>query len=209
MKYLFAKDSYWFFVLPPGEKGLSPFVLFLATTSALCPVGKNDCCPFPWLGASCPFSLDPKRNASSHVQRWFQYFSWPPWKGVCEKLQLLLYNSSLGFLCFHWPTVSICQFVNKFHRCLFIMHISWALTPRSIGGQDQGFKTSRRADLLEKTDAGTEWRQEEKGITEDKVAGCHHRLNGHAFKQTPGESEGQGSVACGILWGRRVRHNFE
>ena len=39
----------------------------------------------------------------------------------------------------------------------------------------------RRADSLEKTDAGRDWGQEEKGTTEDEMAGWHHRLNGHEF----------------------------
>ena len=34
-------------------------------------------------------------------------------------------------------------------------------------------------DSLEKTDAGRDWRQEEKGTTEDEMAGWHHGLNGH------------------------------
>ena len=33
-------------------------------------------------------------------------------------------------------------------------------------------------------------------MTEDEMAGCHHRLNGHEFEQTPGDGEGQGSVVC-------------
>ena len=37
----------------------------------------------------------------------------------------------------------------------------------------------RRVDSLEKTDAGRDWGQEEKGTTEDGMAGWHHRLNGH------------------------------
>ena len=37
----------------------------------------------------------------------------------------------------------------------------------------------RRVDSLEKTDAGRDWEQEEKGTTEDEMAGRHHRLNGH------------------------------
>ena len=36
----------------------------------------------------------------------------------------------------------------------------------------------RRVDSLEKTDAGRIWRQEEKGMTEDEMAGWHHRFNG-------------------------------
>ena len=37
-------------------------------------------------------------------------------------------------------------------------------------------------DSLEKTDAGRDWGQEEKGTTEDEMAGWHHRLNGHEFE---------------------------
>ena len=40
----------------------------------------------------------------------------------------------------------------------------------------------RRVDSLEKTDAGRDWGQEEKGTTEDEMAGWHHRLNGHEFE---------------------------
>ena len=39
----------------------------------------------------------------------------------------------------------------------------------------------RRADSLEKTDVGRDWEQEEKGTTEDEMAGWHHRLNGLEF----------------------------
>ena len=55
----------------------------------------------------------------------------------------------------------------------------------------------RRADSLEKDpDAGKDWRQEEKWATEDEMVGWHHRLNGCEFEQTPGDSEGQGSLMC-------------
>ena len=49
-------------------------------------------------------------------------------------------------------------------------------------------------------DAGKDWGQE-KGITEDKMVGCHHRLNGHEFEQALGDGEGQGSLACCSLRG--------
>ena len=49
-------------------------------------------------------------------------------------------------------------------------------------------------------DAGKDWRQEEKGMTEDEVVGSHHRLNGHEFEQAPGVGDGQGSLACCIHW---------
>ena len=37
-------------------------------------------------------------------------------------------------------------------------------------------------------------------MTEDEMVGWHHRLNGHEFEQTPGGSEGQGSLACCSPW---------
>ena len=45
-------------------------------------------------------------------------------------------------------------------------------------------------------DAGKDWRQEEKGMTEDEMVGWHHRLNGQESEQTPGDGEGQGSLVC-------------
>ena len=45
-------------------------------------------------------------------------------------------------------------------------------------------------------DAGKDWRLEENGTTEDETVGWHHRLDGHEFEQTLGDSEGQGRLAC-------------
>ena len=52
-------------------------------------------------------------------------------------------------------------------------------------------------------DAGKDWGQEEKGVTEDDMVGWHHRLDGHDFKQTLGDSEGQGSRVCCSPWSRK------
>ena len=52
-------------------------------------------------------------------------------------------------------------------------------------------------------DAGKDWRREEKGMTEDKMVGWHHRLNGHGFGWTPGVGDGQGGLACCSSWGRK------
>ena len=38
-------------------------------------------------------------------------------------------------------------------------------------------------------------------MTEDEMAEWHHRFNGHELGQTPGDSEGQGSLACSSPWG--------
>ena len=45
-------------------------------------------------------------------------------------------------------------------------------------------------------DAGRDWGQEEKGMTEDEMAGWHHRLDGHEFEWTPGDGDGQWGLAC-------------
>ena len=58
-------------------------------------------------------------------------------------------------------------------------------------------------------DAGKDWRQEEKGMTEDEMVGWHHRLNGHEFEQAPGDGEGQGSLACCSPWGRKESDTTE
>ena len=53
-------------------------------------------------------------------------------------------------------------------------------------------------------DAGKDWRQEEKGMTEDEMAGWLHQLNGHGFGWTPGAGDGQGGLVCCCSWG----HNW-
>ena len=50
-------------------------------------------------------------------------------------------------------------------------------------------------------DAGKDWRQEEKRTAEDKMVGWHHQVNGHEFEQTPGDTEGQGSLVRCSPWG--------
>ena len=49
-------------------------------------------------------------------------------------------------------------------------------------------------------DSGKDWRQEEKGTTEDEMVGWHHRLNGHEFEQAPGDGDGQGGLVCCSPW---------
>ena len=46
-------------------------------------------------------------------------------------------------------------------------------------------------------------RRQEKGTTEDEMVGWNHRLDGHEFEQTLGDSEGQGSLVCCRPWGRK------
>ena len=49
-------------------------------------------------------------------------------------------------------------------------------------------------------DAGRDWRQEEKGMTEGEMVGRHHQLNGHGFGWTLGVGDGQGGLACCASW---------
>ena len=58
-------------------------------------------------------------------------------------------------------------------------------------------------------DAGKDWGQEEKGTTEDKMVGWHHRLDGHGFGWTPGVGDGQGGLACCSSWGHKESDTTE
>ena len=59
----------------------------------------------------------------------------------------------------------------------------------------------QRADSLEKNLILE--KIEGRRTTEDKIVGWHHQLNGYDFEQTPGDSEGQGSLMCCSPWGRK------
>ena len=53
------------------------------------------------------------------------------------------------------------------------------------------------------SDAGRDWGQEEKGTTEDEMAGWHHQLDGCKFECPPGVGDGQGGLACCNSWGHK------
>ena len=65
----------------------------------------------------------------------------------------------------------------------------------------------RRVDSLEKTHAGRDLGQEEKGTTDDEMAGWHHQLDEYEFEWTPRVGDGQGGLACCDSWGCRVGHD--
>ena len=92
------------------------------------------------------------------------------------------------------------QGISAFFSLLYFL-IGWLWTTRfwSIKGPQHIGKDPH---------AGKDWGQEEKGTTEDEMVGWHHWFNEHEFEQTPGDREGQGSLACCSSWGRRVRHNW-
>ena len=59
------------------------------------------------------------------------------------------------------------------------------------------------------SNAGRDWGQEEKGTTEDEMAGWYHRLDGHVFEWTPGDGDGQGGLACCHSWGHKESDTAE
>ena len=91
--------------------------------------------------------------------------------------------------------------------------------PRSVGAQyatgDQWRSNSRKNEGMEPKQKQyldvRDWGQEEKGTTEDEMAGWHHRLDRHVFGLTPGLGDGQGVLSnAGVLQfmgSQRVGHD--
>ena len=103
-----------------------------------------------------------------------------------------------------------------------ISHLGWInqtveekVAPKSLGVWSLGlcqmfsksfdfFTSKMKSWLIRKdSDAGKDWRQEEKGTTEDEMAGWHHWLDGHEFEWTPGVGDGQGGLVFCNLWGSK------
>ena len=87
---------------------------------------------------------------------------------------------------------------------LVILHQSWMFTGRTDAEAEAPIL--RPPDVKnwltgKDPDAGKDWRQEEKGTTEDEMVGWHHRLDGHEFGQAPGVDDGQRNLACCSPWG--------
>ena len=112
---------------------------------------------------------------------------------------------------------------NEFSGWIYIAKFNWVLLPEmgdcfryflSVRYFFEGLMlklklqytlaTWREEPILRKDiDTGKDWRQEEKGMTEDEMVGWHHWLNGHELRQTPGVGEGQGSLVCYSAWGHK------
>ena len=59
------------------------------------------------------------------------------------------------------------------------------------------------------SDVGRDWGQEEKGTTQDEMAGWHHRLDGRGSEWTPAVGDGQGGLVCCDSWGRKETDTTE
>ena len=86
----------------------------------------------------------------------------------------------------------------------------WIFTGRTDAEASVLWSPDAKSLLIGKDpDAGKDWRQEEKGVTENEMVGWHHWLNGYEFEQTRGDSEGQGSLACCSPWGQKESDTTE
>ena len=89
---------------------------------------------------------------------------------------------------------------------------SWAFTGRTDAEAETPilWPPDVKSQLIGKDpDAGKDWRQEEKGTTEDEMVGWHHWLDGHEFEQAPGVGDRQGGLECCSPWGRKESDTAE
>ena len=63
--------------------------------------------------------------------------------------------------------------------------------------------------IRKNSDAGKDWRQKKKGMTEYEIVGWHHWLNGHEFEEALGDGDGQASLACCSPWSRKQSDKTE
>ena len=96
-----------------------------------------------------------------------------------------------------------CSFDLHFCKEIQPVHPKWDQSWAFIGRSDAEAETpilwpsNAKSWLIGKgSDAGRDWGQEEKGTTEDAMAGCHHRLDAHEIRWTPGVGDRQGALAC-------------
>ena len=78
----------------------------------------------------------------------------------------------------------------------------WILIGRTDAKAPMLWPPDAKSQLIGKDlDAGKDWGQKEKAVTEDEMVGWHHWLNGHELEQTPGDSRGQRSAWRGTVHG--------
>ena len=86
---------------------------------------------------------------------------------------------------------------------------SWVFTGRTDAEAETPILWPPHAKSGKDPDAGRVWGQEEKGKTEDEMAGWHHRLNEHEFGCTPEFGDAQGGLACCDSWGHKESDTTE
>ena len=93
-----------------------------------------------------------------------------------------------------------------FHGILFIFIFYFC--PKITLLFHKGYSFNVKSWLIGKDSDGRDWGQEEKGTTEDEMAGWHHWLNGCESGWTPGVGDGQGGLACCDSWGHKVGRDW-
>ena len=89
---------------------------------------------------------------------------------------------------------------------------SWIIIVRTDGEAETPtlWPPDSKSSLIRKDpDAEKDWRQEEKGTSEDEMFRWHHRLDGHEFEQPPGVGDGLGSLVCCSPWGGKESDQTE
>ena len=136
------------------------------------------------------------------------------------------YSLSLSYLPSPGSPFLPCKCIHQYHFSRFhIYALIYEIQPVHPKG-DQSWVFIGRADAEAETpihwppdtkswligkdpDARRDWGQEEKGTTEDEMAGCRHWLDTHEFGSTPGVGDGQGGLKCCDSWGRKESDTTE
>ena len=146
--------------------------------------------------------------SNSHICTWLH--SLAIWAFVGKVMSLLFNKLSRFVIAFLLSTKHLFIDAFKLWCCRRLLRVPWTTQIKPVNPKgNQPWIFTRRTDAEAEApilwppdaknqltgkdpDAGKDWRQEEKGVTEDEMVGWHHWLNGHGFEQTLGDTEGQG-----------------
>ena len=87
-----------------------------------------------------------------------------------------------------------------------ILNVSWVFVGRTDAAAETPILWPPDAKnwlIWKDPDAEKDWRQDEKGLTQDEMVGWHHWLDGNEFEWTPGVGDERGGLACCSSWGRK------
>ena len=104
----------------------------------------------------------------------------------------------------------LCHSVFMFLYCRHIMSLNNLSVNKESCSKNNYMAYHEKSWLIGKdSDAGRDWGQEEKGTTEDEMAGGHHWLDWRESEWSPGVGDGQGGLACCDSWGRKESDTTE